>query len=180
MILCTDTTRSEIRKMKTQQQMRAGKQSGFTLIELMIVVTIIGVLASIAVPVYRDYTIRTRVSEAASVFAPVKAEFALFYSENGTFPRWLTDMQRVPQTPVSYEGEYVSWLRLEYVGTVRRVYIGLKNDPRLGPDRPSLRSPVYPNGASQGTIVFTPVTSGGTIRWRVDGESIPPKYLPRP
>ena len=181
MILCTDTTRSEIRKMKTQQQMRAGKQSGFTLIELMIVVTIIGVLASIAVPVYRDYTIRTRVSEAASIFAPVKAEFALFYSENGTFPTALADMQRVAQIPVSYVGEYVSWLDLQPIGTFRHVYIGLKNDPRLGPDRPSVLSPIYPNGASQGVIVFTPDTSsGGTIRWRVSGRRIPTKYLPRP
>ena len=172
MILCTDTTRSEIRKMKTQQQMRAGKQSGFTLIELMIVVTIIGVLASIAVPVYRDYTIRTRVSETASVFAPIKAEIGLFWSENGTFPRALSDLRGVAQTPASYKGEYVSWLTID-PGTFRDVYIGLKNDPRLGPPSPG-------GGASQGIIVFMPVTSGGTIRWRVSGRRIPTKYLPRP
>ena len=168
MILCTDTTRSEIRKMQTQQQIRAGKQSGFTLIELMIVVTIIGVLASIAVPVYRDYTIRTRVSEAASIFAPVKAEFALFYSENGTLPRW-ADIQRIPRTLQSYEGEYVTWLTIQHIGTGtrRHVHVRLKNDPRLG-------------DAGGGTVLFTPDTSsGGTIRWRVSGY-MPSKYLPRP
>ncbi len=159
-------------KMQTQQQMRAGKQSGFTLIELMIVVTIIGVLASIAVPVYRDYTIRTRVSEAASVFAPVKTDIALFWSENGTLPRALSDLRGVAQTPVSYEGEYVSILQL-FAGPTT-VEITLKTDPRLGPPFS------VGGGASQGVIVFEPVTSGGTIRWRVSGQHIPNKYLPSP
>ena len=156
MILCTDTTRSEIRKMQTQQQMRAGRQSGFTLIELMIVVTIIGVLASIAVPVYRDYTIRTRVGEAASIFAPVKAEIALFFSENGTLPNTLSDMPRVPNTFASYEGEYVAFLNVTAGGSVS---VTLKNDPRLGP--------AVPAGASGGLVVFVPAASGGTIKWDV-------------
>ena len=157
--------------MKMQRQMRAGKQSGFTLIELMIVVTIIGVLASIAVPVYRDYTIRARVSEAASIFAPVKTEVALFWSENGTLPRALSDLRGVAQTPVSYEGEYVAMLQL-FAGPTT-VEIMPKNDPRLGPASPG-------GGASLGQIIFTPVTSGGTIRWSVAAQFMPAKYLPSP
>ena len=54
------------------------QQSGFTLIELMIVVAIIGILASIALPAYQDYTIRARVTEGLSLASSVKA----FVSEN--------------------------------------------------------------------------------------------------
>ena len=49
------------------------KQQGFTLIELMIVVAIIGILAAIAIPAYTDYTIRARVSEAVTVMSSAKA-----------------------------------------------------------------------------------------------------------
>ena len=154
--------------MQMQQQVRADKQSGFTLIELMIVVTIIGVLASIAVPVYRDYTIRTRVSEAASVFAPVKAEMGLFYSERGTLPVGLTSMPRLANTPTSFAGEYVQDLDVGARGTPGETIMKMKNDSRLG-------------DAGSETIVWVPqtTTGGGTIQWIISSDSsVPDRYLP--
>ena len=59
---------------------------GFTLIELMIVVAIIGVLSAIAIPAYNDYTIRAKVSEAFAVVQPYKMKFVEYYAMNGRFP----------------------------------------------------------------------------------------------
>jgi type IV pilus assembly protein PilA len=61
-------------------------QKGFTLIELMIVVAIIGILAAIAIPAYQNYTIRAQVTEGLSLADGWKTGVAEFYAQNGTFP----------------------------------------------------------------------------------------------
>ena len=62
------------------------RSRGFTLIELMIVVAIIGVLASIAIPSYQDYTIRAQVVEALVLAGELKPEIQDFYRARGRFP----------------------------------------------------------------------------------------------
>lgn len=58
-------------------------QKGFTLIELMIVVAIIGILAAVALPQYQDYTTRAKLSKINAAVTPVKTAIALFIQENG-------------------------------------------------------------------------------------------------
>lgn len=62
------------------------KQQGFTLIELMIVVAIIGILAAIAIPAYQDYTIRAQVSEGLNLSGGAKAAVTEYFQDRGALP----------------------------------------------------------------------------------------------
>ena len=143
------------------------QQGGFTLIELMIVVTIIGILASIAVPAYRDYTIRSRVSECATLFSPIKLETSLLYSETATLPKHLKDLPGSADEPEDYNGVYVEEIDVSHSGS--------DSDP---PVITCTLKGVDALGTAAGkTVTFTPQTTSHRLTWMLGG-TVDKKHLP--
>jgi type IV pilus assembly protein PilA len=83
-------------------------QQGFTLIELMIVVAIIGILAAIALPAYQDYTIKAKVQEGVSLSAPIRTAVGVACSEANLDASTTNDDLNYTGTAGDYAGSYVT------------------------------------------------------------------------
>ena len=132
------------------------KQSGFTLIELMIVVAIIGILAAIAVPQYSKYMNKSKAAEGISLAGAAKLVVTEYYAVNGSFPEKNEEAAFNTVT-----GGRVESVDIGAAGTVIVKYAE------------SAGSALADKG-----FVLTPTATGGTIDWACDADDDIAEFLP--
>lgn len=138
--------------------MRQSSQ-GFTLIELMIVVAIIGVLASLALPAYERYTLRAQVSEGFTLAGPLQRAVTEYYNDFGTFPTDNTDAGIAAAN--EFSGKFVDAVSIDEEEI--SITYGGNASARIA-------------GAS---VIVTASPTPGSMNWSCSGgAAIPDTYLP--
>lgn len=142
-------------------------QKGFTLIELMIVIAIVGILAAIALPAYQDYTVRAKMSEPMAFLAEAKTTLSEFYATQGRFPDDSeAGLNNNPNTEVVASIKYTT-------GDLGRVGVTLKADTIPGE-----------TGAVGFSLSALTVTGNRSVQWICGGTAatgvatVAAKYLP--
>jgi len=139
-------------------------QQGFTLIELMIVVAIIGILAAVAIPAYQDYTVKAKVQEGTNLSNPARTALGIACSE-GNLAAMTNNAALGLVLPASYAGKYTNSVTAAgtapATGTVTIVMTTIGTSVTAGDD-----------------IVYTGACGPGGMTWTVSG-SIASKFLPK-
>ncbi|MBB1362330.1 pilin [Shewanella sp. SR44-4] len=130
---------------------------GFTLIELMIVVAIIGILAAIALPAYQDFTKRGHVTEGLSLAAGAKTAVTEYYASKGTAPT--SNSVAGLSAASSIKGNAVKSVTVGTAGKISVVF-----DTTL---------------VASGNLILTPTfSSAGNVEWKCTDSTLNDKYLP--
>ena len=134
-------------------------QQGFTLIELMIVVAIIGILAALALPAYQDYIARSQVSEAVSLGAGGKTPLSEYYNDKGMWPSVASDVMG------NTAGKYVCTITLGgSVGTTGTLSVEVR-----------MKSASVNNSITGATLIYT---TSDAKQWSCSSGDLNPRFRP--
>jgi type IV pilus assembly protein PilA len=141
-------------------------QKGFTLIELMIVVAIIGILAAVALPAYQDYTARSQMAEPYVLSDTAKNAVTEYWTNNGSYGA-NNNSVGLP-TAASITGKYTAKVEVTGAGQITT----------------TMKGKSVAKGIEGGTLIFSAITSAGSIQWKckpgviTGGAALNPKFVP--
>lgn len=133
------------------------KNKGFTVIELFMVVMIIGVLATIAIPFYKDYSTRTKVSEGLVLISPFKSMVTEYFMINGKLPSTNNDVYANTTT-----SNYIRSIQI--IETVVVIEYDQSKLPALGENN---------------VLALNPIVENGKVLWNCRGGNVDNDYRPK-
>jgi len=137
-------------------------QKGFTLIELMIVIAIIGILAAIAIPAYQDYIARSQMTEALNLASGQKTAVAETYGQTGQWTGISSGSNGIP-AETDIKGNYVNKVNV----TDGKITATMQGAGKVS------------KGITSKSLVLSPTDATGSVTWSCTSTDIAQKYLPK-